>query len=482
MAASAAASGQPLPRVAGSEQGLHVAASSVRVVRVTVDAPNRRMDLALPEDALVAEVMPGLLIRAGGDLANGGLGHGGWVLRRFDGTVLVQDKTFADNELHDGETLRLSPRREDWPELEYDDLVHVIAGGTRQRLRWSSSYTRVVGLGLGAAVISLGLLQVLATGPDWGTSSRWALAQAVLLLAGGAVLSRVVGDSVAGAVAGLLALPYAFTAGATSQAGDLPLLEFGAPQLLVGCAALTAFSLIGYVAVADGAWLFATGVATGLFSLGGLWAATELQLPAEKVGAILVSVLLPLSPMAASLAIRFGRLPLPVLPRDTADLLRDDPQPPRSDVQHAVERADVLLTGMLVGAAAVSTVSVVLLMAADSTPARWLGMIVSAGWLLRARLYPILRQRLPMLVAGVAGPTTALYGLGGVGDGLTAAGSGVVAFGAVVAALGIVYSRRTTSPYLRRMAEYAEIFLLLAVVPMGAWVVGLYAHLRGMGS
>jgi ESX secretion system protein EccD len=440
------------------------------------------MDLALPEDAVVAEVMPGLLVRAGGDLANGGLGHGGWVLRRFDGTVLVQDKTFADHELRDGETLRLSPRRLDWPELEYDDLVHVIAGGTRRRLRWTSGYTRLAGLGLGSAAISLGLLQVLAAGPDWGASSRWALAQAVLLLAGGAVLARVVGDSVAGAVAGLLALPYAFTAGATSQGGDLPLLEFGAPQLLVGCAALTAFSILGYVAVADGTWLFASGIATGLFALGGLWAATEFALPAEQVGAILVAVLLPLSPMAASLAIRLGRLPLPVLPRDTADLLRDDPQPPRPDVQHAVERADVLLTGMLFGAAAVSTVSVVLLMAADSTPARILGLIVSAGWLLRARLYPIVRQRLPMLVAGLAGPTTALFGIGGGGDGLTAAGSGVVAFGAVVAALGIVYSRRTTSPYLRRMAEYAEVFLLLSVVPMAAWVLGLYALLRGLGS
>lgn len=438
------------------------------------------MDLALPEDAVVAEIIPGLLARAGEDLADRGLRHGGWVLRRFDGTPLEHARTLAANRLRDGELLRLAPRRLDWPELEYDDLVHAIAGGAQRRQRWTSRHTRLAGLGLGAAIVLLGLLAVATAGPDWTTPSRWAFGQAALLTVAGIALSRVVGDSVAGAVAGLLALPYAFAAGALSQGGDLPLTEFGAPQLLVGCAALTAVGLIGYFAVADGTWLFAAAVATGLFGLLGTWLGSQFRLSSGEVAAVLVGVLLPLSPMLASLAIRMGKLPLPVLPRNTADLLRDDPQPPRHDVYHAVERSDDLLTGMLAGASLVGAISVALLLGHDSTPAAVLGLIGSTGWLLRARLYPIVRQRIPLLVAGLTGPATALYGLGHASDGLSAGDSGLVALGAVVTALGIMYSRRATSPYLRRMAEYAEILIVLSVVPMAAWVLGVYSYLRGL--
>jgi type VII secretion integral membrane protein EccD len=453
----------------------------VRLVRLTVAAPNRRMDLALPENAVVAEVIPGLLTRAGEDLADAGVGHGGWVLRRFDGAALEHARTLGAYRLRDGEILRLAPRRVEWPELEYDDLVHAIAEGARRRARWGSRYTRLAGLGFGAVAMLLGLVAVTAAGPDWAAPSRWALGQAVLLVVAGIVLARVLGDGTAGALAGLLALPYAFVAGAASQGGDLTLTEFGAPQLLVGCAALTAFGLVAYFAVADGTWLFAAATATGLFGLGGTWLGSAFRLPAEDVAAVLVGVLLPLSPLLASLSIRLSKLPLPVLPRSNADLLRDDPMPPRGEVYQKVLRADDLLTGLLTGTAVVGGIGVALLVGAGNTPAVVLGLIGSVGWLLRARLYLVVRQRLPLLVAGVIGLAAALSGLGG-GDAVTTGGTGLVAFGAVLTALGIVYSQRTTSPYLRRMAEFAEVLLILSVVPMACWVLGLYALLRGLGS
>lgn len=467
---SAKARGRP-------RQGTVADVQSVRLVRVTVAAPIRRLDLALPEDAIVAEIIPGLLARTGVNLADAGLRHGGWVLRRFDGTPLEHARTLAANRLRDGEVLRLAPRRTDWPEPRYDDLVHAIAVGAGRRARWTPRHTRLAGLGFGAGIMLLGLLAVAGAGPDWSTPARWAFGQAALLLVAGIVLARVVGDSVAGAVAGLLALPYAFAAGAASQGGDLPLTAFGAPQLLVGCAALTAFGLVGYFAVADGTWLFAAAVTTGLLGLGGAWLGSQPRLPAEHVAAVLVGVLLPLSPMLASLAIRLGKLPLPVLPRNTADLLRDDPQPPRAVVYQAVDRTDALLTGMLTGTSVVAATGLVVLLRGDGEGTHVLGLLGSAGWLLRARLHPVVRQRVPLLAAGLAGPAAAL--LGGT---LTTGGSGLVALGAVAGALGIVYSQRTTSPYLRRMAEYAEVLLILGVLPVACWVLGLYARLRGLGG
>lgn len=459
----------------------NVVRESARLVRLTVVAPGRRLDLALPEDAVIAEVIPGLLALAGDDLADVGLAHGGWVLRRFDGTPLEHTGTLAAQRLLDGDVIRLTPRRQEWPELEYDDLVHAIATGARRRRRWTPECTRLAGLGLGTAIVLLGLVAVAGAGPDWSAPARWVAGQAFLLLVAGVVLARVAGDSVAGAVVGLVALPYAFAFGALSQGGDRTLSEFGAPQLLVGCATLAAFGLVGCVAIGDGTWLFVGGAATGVFGGAGAWLATSLSLPADHAAAVLLGVLLPWSPHLTSLAIRLGRLPLPVLPQNTADLVRDEPQPPMPVVRHAVARTDALLTGMLTGMAVVCGVSLVLLFAGDRGSAHVLALLGSAGMLLRARLHLVVRQRVPLLIGGLSGPATALLLLV-TERGLTVGASALVALGAAAGAVGLVYRRRAVSPYLRRMAEFAEVLVVLSVVPLACWVLGLYGWLRGLGG
>ena len=458
--------------------------NGVGLVRVTVAAPRRRMDLALPEDAVVAEIIPGLLARAGDELADSGIAHGGWVLRRFDGSPLAPARTLAGQRVRDGEVLRLAPRRQDWPELDYDDLVDAIATSSRRRPRWAPRYTRVAGLGLGAAVVLCGLIAVAGAGPDWSAPAHWALGQAVLLLLAGIVLARVVGDEAAGAVAGLAALPYGFAWGLLSQAGDVPLTALGAPQLLVGCAALTAFAAVGYAAIGAGRWLFAGGAATGLFGLAGAWLGSDFPLSAAQIGAVLVGLLLPMSPLFGSLAIRLAKLPLPALPRSTADLVRDDPQPPRRAVHAAVTRADALLTGLLIGASVVSTIGIVALLGTGTLLDVVLALVASAGFLLRSRLHPLVRQRIPLLLTGLTGPVAALLGAARVNGpaGLMLGASGLVAVGALAIGIGMVYSRRGASPYLGRSAEIAEIVVILAVLPLACTVLGLYGWLRGLGG
>ncbi|HEY4022891.1 MAG TPA: type VII secretion integral membrane protein EccD [Pseudonocardiaceae bacterium] len=458
--------------------------NGVGLVRITVTASNRRMDLALPEDAVVAEIIPGLLARAGEALADHGIVHGGWVLRRFDGTPLANDRTFRAYRVRDGEVLRLVPRRQEWPELDYDDLVDAIATSSRRRPRWASRYTRIAGLGLGAAVILLGLLAVAQAGPDWSAPSRWALGQAVLLLIAGIVLARVVGDAKAGAVVGLAALPYGFAWGLLSQLGTAPLTSIGTPQLLVGCAALASFGTVGYAAVGQGQWLFAGGAATGLFGAIGTWVGGAFALSSVQVAAILVGLLLPASPLFGSLAIRLAKLPLPMLPRSTADLVRDDPQPPRRAVHQAVTRADALLTGMLTGAAVVCAVGMAVLLAGGALLDMVLALVAAAGFLLRARLHPLVRQRVPLLLAGLTAPVSALLGLARMNGpaGLMLGASGLVAVGALAIGIGMIYSRRGASPYLGRSAEIVEILVILAVLPLACSVLGLYGWLRGLGG
>ncbi len=436
-----------------------------------------------------------MLRHAGEQLADEGVDHGGWVLRRGDGTPLLLTRTLGSHRIRDGEVLHLVPRRQEWPELDYDDLVDAIATGSRRRSRsWAPRHTRQMGLAVGAVAILLAMVAVFRSGPDWVLPARWALGQATLLTLAGIVLARAAGDSEAGGVVGLLGLPFAFVGGGLLLAGGGPagqqgrvaalVSSLGAPQLEVACAMVLIFALLGYLGIGDHGAPFVGAATAGLLGLLGGWLTGNLGLPPSHSAAILVSVALPLSPLFNSLAIRLGRLPMPTLPRSPADLLRDEAQPPRPAVYAAVARADALLTGMLIGASVVAAAAEVVLVRSHSTSALVLVELTALGFLLRARLYPIIRQRLPLLGAGLAGVAALVLGpaMREPATRLLTGGPGLMALGGIAIMAGLAYSRRSPSPYLGRYAEIVELLGILAVVPVACSVLGLYGRLRNMSG
>lgn len=454
------------------------------LVRVTVAAPRRSVDLALPEGASVAEVLPGLL-RHAGERADGGAADAGWSVRRVDGSPLELGRTLGAHGVRDGEVLHLAPRRLEWPEPEYDDLVDAIATASgRVGRTWGPVHTRACGLVAGGAVMALGLGAVLSAGPPWAGAGLWSLVLAALLLAAGVALARAAGDAGAGAALAGVALPYAFAGGALLFAGEWGIGELGAPQLLSGCAAAVLVAVLGHLGVAACPALFSCAAACGLLGIAGAWMTTSEALEAHESAAIVGGALLAFSPMFASLALRLGRVPTPVLPRTTADLVRDDPQPPRRAVHAAVVRADALLTGALLATGLVGALCQVLLTARGGAAATALVAVLSLGFLLRARLYPILWQRSALLAAGLTGvgclvlgplpadPPTALLLVGPI----------TVLVGAGALAAGLVHSARGPSPFLGRYAEIVEVVVVLAVVPVACWVLDLYGYVRGLGG
>ncbi len=100
---------------------------AVGLARVTVSTPRRRVDVALPEQVPLAELLPEVLRHAGEGLADDGEQHGGWLLRRADGTVLAGGQALAAQGVRDGAVLHLVPARTEWPEFEYDDVVEALA-------------------------------------------------------------------------------------------------------------------------------------------------------------------------------------------------------------------------------------------------------------------------------------------------------------------------------------------------------------------
>ncbi|MCP2323148.1 type VII secretion integral membrane protein EccD [Hamadaea flava] len=451
------------------------------LVKVTIAAPRRRLDMALPEQAAISEILPGLLARAGEGLADDGV-PGGWLLRRADGTVCELDRTLAAHRIRDGEILQLTPSQTEWPELEYDDLVDAIATGSQGTGRaWGPRHTRHAALTIGAAALLTGLVAVVRAGSPWTPPALWALGVAAILLAAAVVLARAVGDAGVGAVLAATALPYAFAGGGLVLAGATPMTGLSAGHLLLAGAALLLAALVGYLGVAAAAPVFAGAAVLGLLTVAGAWLAGTETLTTAEAAAVLAAIVLALSTAYAPLSLRLGRVPMPMLPRSAADLIRDDPQPSLELVHAAVVRADALLTGMLAGSSAVLVACQIILVRSGSTAGVVLAALVGVGLLLRARLYPILHQRIPMLIAAVLGLGCLVAGplMGDRTTLLAVAGPVVLALGATVIATGVA---RKHSPYLSRFAEYADMLVMAAIVPVTCAVLGLYAYVRGLGG
>jgi type VII secretion integral membrane protein EccD len=455
------------------------------LVRVTVAAPQRRLDLALPEQAAIAEVLPGLLTKAGEHLADQGAPDGGWVLRRGDGTELNLGRTLGSHRIRDGEILHLVPRGLDWPELEYDDLVDAVASGAgRLGAPWSARHTRIAGLAGAALAVLVVMTVVLRRGAPWSDAATWLLVTSALLVAAGVTLARVVGDSGAGALLGGLGLPFAAAGGGLLFAGTSTWPAIGAPQVLTAGTALMLAGIACYLGIVDSGTLFAAAMSTGLLGLIAGWAGTADSLDGPDVAAIVGAAAFAFSPLLGPLALRLGRLPTPILPRTTADLVRDDPQPPRRHVYGAVVRADGLLTGMLIGTAVAVSVCLVLLTTDRSTPATVLTGLLTAGCLLRARIYPIVKHRLPLLTAASAGIVCLVLGpfSASVADPVSTVVVSMLMLAAVMILGGLRYSAKLPSPYLSRYAEILEVLVTLALIPLACSVLGLYAVVRGWGG
>ncbi|GGN18993.1 type VII secretion integral membrane protein EccD [Actinoplanes campanulatus] len=455
------------------------------LARVTIAAPERRMDVALPDNMLVAELLPHLLRHAEGGLGETGDLGGGWVLRRATGAALEPHRNLTAQGIRDGELLHLKPVREDWPELAYDDVVEVIASGSRRAGRaWAGAATRDTGLAITAVALLMGLAGLAFTGPQWRTPGVIAIGVALALTVGGVLLSRAFRDAGAGAVVAAAGLPYAFFGGAwLIMPGDAGFLDTGAPGLLLGSAALLVLSLLGHTGVAGLPRLFVAGIAA---SLTGLLAAllSIAGITAAGAAAVALTTAIGLLPAYPVLAGWLGRLPFPELPSRAEEILADKPTPRRSDVFAAVVRASEVLTGLLLSTAICSVVSIVYLTAQRPDISGVLLIVAAvAALLLRARLLPMPRQRVPLLVAGLTG--LAVLGLGAAyhADGrspgmLLLAGAGVAAVIALSTAL--VFSRRQPSPYLGRAADVFDVVAIMALIPLACAVIGIFGSIRGL--
>jgi len=449
-----------------------------------VRGPRRRVDLAVPHQVPLAELLPDLLHRAGEapDVHDPSAlpPLGGWILRRGDGTPLRGDVALAHQGVRDGDVLYLVPGGIAWPEPVYDDVVEEVAAGARTHGRaWDAAAGRIAALVAAAAVLLAGAGLLATSGPRPTAAALAAVVAAGLLLAGG-LLSRAVGDGVAGAVAGGLALPYAGVAGLSAAGGGAGIT---ADRLLVAASAVLLASVVGAVAVGHARPVFVAGVTAAV----GSGAATLASFPLDPPGAaaILTVVLVLGIGLAAPLAVRLGRVPVPLVSANP-ELIAAEPRPARDEVLSAVRRADDVLAGCLLGLAATAVGCVAVLAVAGGAAATALGVFASVALLLRGRLFPAVAARLPLLAGGFVGLIIVVSAwLSGAGLGLRLLAA-VVGLGAAVALLAAAASagrrRGGPSPYVVRLVEVVDTMTVVALAPTAFAVLGLYAWVRTLAG
>ena len=437
------------------------------LAKVTVSAPQRRLDVAFPDHAPLAELLPELLRQAGVGLADEGQAHGGWVLRRGDGAPLAGGTGLADQGVRDGDVLYLGPARGPWPELDYDDVVDAIAAGARRYGRsWDAAATRTAGLSVAGLALLLGAVALIRQPAGHGLPGALGLAVAALLVLAGAVASRAFADAVSGAALAAFALPYALLGGALLVGPGLA--GHGPPRLLVGAVAVLLVATASTVAVGHGLRIFVGAATVGTVAAVG--ALIGYRLPAAGAAAIVLSLLLIGAAWVPVLAIRFGNLPVPVLAGEQPE------RPDRARVYAAVVRSDEILTGVLTGVAVAAVGCAVLLARSGGTGGALLVLVASTGLLVRARLFATVRQRLPLLAAGAGGLGALLLGWSDRPEAVFA----LLAAALVAAVAGVRYAGRRPSPYLGRAADLLDALCVVAVLPVAVAVLGLYGQVRGL--
>jgi type VII secretion integral membrane protein EccD len=456
--------------------------------RLTVRAPAKTMDLAVPADVPVADLLPAVLGYGGDDLEEAGIDHGGWVLQRLGGEPLDEERTLDSYGLRDGETLFLRPRAEALPEVHLDDLVDGIATTMRERpYGWSPRVSRWLLLGVALAVLAAGMLLIALPGGSAAPRAVFAMAAGLLLLAGAGAASRAVGDAGAGAALGFMVGPYLALAGWLLPGGALKgpeLYEVLGSRLLAATAAGAGGAVLALAVVASFAALFLGLTVVCVF--GALAAVLMLaaDLPPVHVAGVLAVAAVVLGAFVPTLSFRMSGMRMPPLPTNAQQLQEGIEPHPTSTVAARAVLADGWMTSLYGAVGVVALACLAVLAREDDLPETVMAVVLSLLLLLHARGLGNVWQRLSLVAPGVAG----LLALVVVAVPQSSPGTRLVsAAGLLAATAGLAIASWTVPgrrlvPYWGRIGEVLHSALAISLLPLSLWVLGVYGALRSING
>lgn len=441
--------------------------------RVVVVAPSTRVDVALPSDLALVELLPTLLDMVGERSDDGGAPHDGWQLLDVGGRALDRSRGLRALGVLDGSSLQLSPTRPTSTEPVYDDVVDAIAAAARARqpeadLRETGGAVAVTAALLATAGVLLSAGSSVVTAGLAALSALISLAAATLVRRSGLSVPVSVATAAGGAalatVAGVLAVPGPVT---------------GATALLAGVA-LAVYVTVAGMLLGTGAMVFSGLAAVGVAgALGGVVALLWDQ-PLSTYLVIVGTLALAAMTVTPWLAVRLSRLPMPVIPT-TPDHLQDDELSPDGEVvaRHAVVAGEYL-DGLVLGCTLLAAVGAAAALLDPRLVTVGYAATVIAVLLLRMRTLRGRRQRLSLLLGGVGG---AVVGVVAAAWGpATSMAVPLAVLGLVLAAAAVTVTvtagRRRANPMARRSVDIVENILLVAVLPLAVGAIDLYTTVR----
>ncbi|MET8882265.1 type VII secretion integral membrane protein EccD [Streptomyces rubiginosohelvolus] len=456
--------------------------------RLTVRAPAKSIDLAVPADVPVADLLPAVLGYAGDNLEEAGIDHGGWVLQRLGGEPLDEELTLDSYGLRDGDTLYLRPRAEALPEVHLDDLVDGIATTMRDHpFGWTPKVSRWVLLGIVVAILAGGVLVIAWPGGSSLSRSVFATAAGLLLLAGAGAASRAVGDAGAGAALGFTVGPYLALAGWLLPGGELGgphAYETLGARLLAASAAMAGGAVLALAVVAAFAALFLSVAVVSLFAaIAAVLLLTTDLAPVHAAGILAVLAVI-LGAFVPSLAFRMSGMRMPPLPTNAQQLQEGIEPHAASAVSARAILADGWMTS-LYGAVGLVGAACVAVLARERELAEIIMTVALCLLLvLHARGLGNIWQRMSLVVPGVFGLLLLVLvaaPAASPGSRLVTAAGLLAAAAAVAIAAWTVPGRRLV-PYWGRAGEVLHSALAIAVLPLALWVLGVYGALRAING
>jgi type VII secretion integral membrane protein EccD len=459
-----------------------VATGTTVFSRITVVAPRTRIDVALPADVAVADLMPMLLEMAKELTADGGARHGGWALAKLGDAPLDPSRTLASLGVVDGELLQLRKRNENPPPPLYDDVVDAIAEAEPNSFRpWTQETARRIGhIAGGLALFSAALALLFGSAFFGGNALAVAItagAGAIACVAVGATLVKVYqAESTGVLIAAAGGLPLAFVSGFSTVPGTSL-----RANLLLACALMVVVAAVCILVMGAGITTVIAAATAGVLGLLAFLVATLIAHPAPGIAAGTAAVALAGLSALPRATIWLAKLPLPTVPGTAEELKEDSASPDYSSIERRTSIAHQYMTGLLIGCGAVTAVSAVVAASSPKIYGMLTAVTATLVLLLRARSYANAGQAVALLTTGLLSAGGILFGWMWTEDAL---GRIVWVFGTLIVlaaaalVLGVVVPNQRFSPPMRRTVEIIEAICIAAVLPLALAVMGLYSTLR----
>ncbi|MEY9942417.1 type VII secretion integral membrane protein EccD [Streptacidiphilus sp. MAP5-3] len=468
--------------------------------RVTVVAPDSRIDVALPEDVPLADIYPEVLRLSGQTQADGA--PTGFHLVRRDGSVLDSSLPLQAQQVRDGELLSLRPFAESLAPAVYDDVADAIASSVAEdRSQWGPNLMRMAGLIGGVIVLALlgfALWFSDLTHDMHSLPGLIAGVSAIVLVALSGVRARVYDDRGSALALGLASLPLALLAG-TGIVSPGQLQGPGRIQFLVGCIVVLLASVLLAALMPAGDAVFVAAALVSAVGTLSTFAGVLTNASATEVAAGSAVVAVGLMGFLPSLSSRFARLPVGFhAPTQSGSSARNNEEPEPVDLKRIAmqaRRGHELLVGMVGGCAAVVLGSCVVLAFTDSTWPELLALALGVSTMMRARLFRHTSQVMCLLASGLGSLALLVVGIAlhmplflymnmrnssaiDIRTLIMAAGIGAGA--AILVAIALVVPEKGVSPFWGRLLDVIDGLTLAALIPLALAVLDIYSTVRGL--